>query len=144
MLFLFAFPVWLFPHQRKVCLWIFKVQAVLRLPDTWLLKKANSALPSATGTDYAAFGTTVNVTLGIANLPDGDPDFRAVARNGAADETINDWLGVDTRVDGVDVTMEIIVSGLPAGEYTWTSEHHDGGTGADERKSQWRDGYDTN
>ena len=90
----------------------------------------NGAIPDAAGLDFAAFGTTVNVAIGTANLPDGAPDFRAVARNGAADESVNDWLGVDTRNDGVDVTMDIIVSGLPAGEYTWLSEHHDGGDGA--------------
>ena len=99
-------------------------------PGFLAFEEANTALPSTTGTDYAAFGTTVNVSLATANLPDGAADFRAVARNGAASETTNDWLGADTRVNGIDVTFEIIVAGLPAGQYTWRSEHHDGGSGA--------------
>src|SRR5690606_19879068 len=86
----------------------------------------NQQLPSAAGTNYPAFGTTVNVSLSVANLPDGASDFRVVARNGDASVSTNDWIGVDTRV-GEDVTIRVNVAGLPAGPYTWLSEHHDGG-----------------
>ncbi|MCB1099754.1 MAG: PEP-CTERM sorting domain-containing protein [Verrucomicrobiae bacterium] len=88
------------------------------------------AVTPATST-YSAFGGTNNivVTLTAANLPDGNADFRAVARNGAAGDVVNDWIGVDTRTGGSDVTMAISVLGLPAGQYSWLSYHHDGGTG---------------
>jgi hypothetical protein len=89
----------------------------------------NQTIPAA-GTSYTVFGTTVTVSLSVANLPDGNLDFRAVTRNGAAGDLTNDWIGVDTRNTGVDVTMVIGVAGLPAGQYTWTSQHHDGGAGA--------------
>ena len=86
-------------------------------------------IPS-TGTSYPAFGSTVTVSLSVANLPDGNLDFRAVTRNGSLLALTNDWLGVDTRNAGTDVTMTISIAGLPAGEYTWLSQHHDGGPGA--------------
>lgn len=87
----------------------------------------NQTLPTG-GTDYAAFGSTVTVSLTPANLPDGNLDFRAVTRNGAADQLTNDWIGVDTRNGGVDVSLAVSVAGLPAGLYSWLSTHHDGGT----------------
>ncbi len=92
-------------------------------------EETNQSLPSGT-TSYTAFGTSVAVGLSVANLPDGSSDFRAVARNGSASDVNNDWIGVDTRNGGVDVTMTVTVSGLPAGAYEWTSTHHDGGAGA--------------
>jgi hypothetical protein len=95
-------------------------------PGFQAFESANAMLPTATGTDYAAFGTTVNVSLAVANLPDTPGDFRAVARNGTTNVSVNDWIGVDTRAAGVDVTLTINVAGLPAGTYSWVSEHHDG------------------
>ena len=94
-------------------------------------EETNQVLPGA-GTTYPGIFTPTGptVSLTVANLPDGNLDFRAVARNGAATDTVNDWLGVDTRNTGTDVTMTIDVAGLPAGIYTWLSEHHDGGAGA--------------
>jgi hypothetical protein len=89
----------------------------------------NQTLPAG-GTNYAAFGTTVTVSLTPANLPDGNLDFRAVTRNGAAGDLTNDWIGVDTRNAGVDVSLTVTVAGLPAGPYSWLSTHHDGGAGA--------------
>lgn len=85
----------------------------------------------ATGTDFAGteFGTTVNVTLSAANLRTGSGDYRSVARNGAASDIVNDWIGVDAR-GALNAEFTISVSGLPAGEYNWVSEHHDGGAGA--------------
>lgn len=87
---------------------------------------ANQANPSAASHSYSAFGTTITVNLTTANLPDGNLDFRAVARSGPLTEVYNDWLGVDTRADGVDVTMSLEFVGLPAGDYNWLSYHEDG------------------
>lgn len=94
----------------------------------------NQVLPTG-GTNYAAFGTSVSVNLDVINLPDGNLDFRTVARNGttSAGEKENDWIGVDTRgvaAPGTDVTLVVAVSGLPAGSYSWLSTHHDGGSDA--------------
>lgn len=88
----------------------------------------NLAVTPATRT-YSAFGGINNilVTLTAANLPDGNADFRAVARNGAAGDVVNDWIGVDTRTGGTDVTMALSIVGLPSGQYSWLSYHHDGG-----------------
>ena len=82
--------------------------------------------------NYTEFGSTITVTLTTANLPQGNLDFRAVTRNGTdgATNPHNDWIGVDTRTSGVDVTFTLTVSGLPAGNYTWLSGHHDGGVNA--------------
>ncbi|MGK0186977.1 MAG: hypothetical protein ACI9R3_002762 [Verrucomicrobiales bacterium] len=80
---------------------------------------------------YSAFGGTDNiiVSLTASNLPDGNLDFRAVARNGTASDLANDWIGVDTRNGGTDVTMALSIVGLPAGQYSWLSYHADGTTG---------------
>ncbi len=90
----------------------------------------NATLPPVTAQNFAAFSTTVGLRMVAANLPDTPADFRTVARNGSAASQLNDWIGVDTRNAGVDVTLTIIFSGLPAGNYSWTSSHHDGGAGA--------------
>lgn len=74
-------------------------------------------------------GDSLTVSIGAANLPDGDPDFRVVTRNGSNADVWNDWIGVDTRTGGTDVTMTITISGLAAGQYNWASYHEDGGTG---------------
>ncbi len=92
--------------------------------------QTNLTLPDPAGINYSAFGSTVNVAMSTANLPDGAADFRVVARNGASAELVNDWIGVDTRVVGVDVTLTLDVTGLPSGSYNWTSYHHDGGSTA--------------
>jgi len=89
----------------------------------------NQVLP-VSGSDYSAFGSTVTVSLATANLPDGNLDFRAVARNGALTDMANDWIGVDLRNAGMDVALTVNVAGLPAGLYSWLSTHHDGGAGA--------------
>jgi hypothetical protein len=98
-------------------------------PGYQAFEATNQTIPTA-GTNYSAFGSTVSVSLATANLPDGNLDFRAVARNGAANSLTNDWIGVDTRNAGMNVTMTVNVAGLPAGLYSWLSTHHDGGPGA--------------
>jgi hypothetical protein len=92
--------------------------------------EATNQMPPVAGTNYSAFGSTVTVSLATANLPDGNADFRAVARNGMASSVTNDWIGVDTRNAGMNVTLTVNVAGLPAGPYSWLSTHHDGGPGA--------------
>lgn len=89
----------------------------------------NQSLP-VTDQTYSAFGSSVTVSLTTANLPDGTADFRAVTRNGLATDIFNDWIGVDTRSGGVDVTMSLTFTGIPSGTYEWLSYHEDGGTGA--------------
>ena len=101
-------------------------------------ENTNQVLPGA-GTLYTTaaqqtaggsdIGSDITVTLSHANLPNGNLDFRSVSRNGAAGETVNDWIGVDSRNGGTNVSLTITISGLAAGDYTWLSNHHDGGTG---------------
>jgi hypothetical protein len=98
-------------------------------PGFQAFEATNQTIPVA-GTNYAAFGSTVTVSLATANLPDGNLDFRSVARNGTANSLTNDWIGVDTRNAGMNVTMTVNFAGLPAGLYSWLSTHHDGGPGA--------------
>ncbi len=86
---------------------------------------------------YSVFGTTVSVT------PTWEPDAVAAVRQ-MFDRSPNtdgkyiptttmeyltvDWIGSDTRSVGDPLTLTI--SGLPEGEYTWVSYHHDAGTDA--------------
>jgi hypothetical protein len=98
-------------------------------PGFQAFEATNQTIPVA-GTNYSAFGSTVTVSLATANLPDGNLDFRSVARNGTANSLTNDWIGVDTRNAGMNVTMTVNFAGLPAGLYSWLSTHHDGGPGA--------------
>jgi len=96
----------------------------------YLAFEADNNDPSAAATaNYTEFGTTITVALTTANLPQGSADFRTVSRNGGdgATNPHNDWIGLDTRTGGVDVTFTLTISGLPAGDYTWLSGHHDGG-----------------
>jgi len=102
-------------------------------------ENTNQVLPNPAGITYTVadqqaaggsdVGSDIIVTLSALNLPNGNLDFRAVERNGALGESVNDWIGVDSREGGTDVTLTITVSGLLAGEYSWLSNHHDGGTG---------------
>ena len=94
-------------------------------PGFQAFEVTNQSIPVA-GTNYSAFGSTVTVSLATANLPDGALDFRAVARNGTANSLTNDWIGVDTRAAGMNVTLTVNFAGLPAGMYSWLSTHHDG------------------
>lgn len=67
-----------------------------------------------------------------ANIGD-NLDNRSITRpSGLLTDVRNDWLGVDARnlAGGSPEAMIIItVAGLPAGQYTWNSLHHDGGEG---------------
>lgn len=94
----------------------------------WQALEATNQVLAVPTQDYSAFGTTVSVDVTTANIPE-NLDFRAVARDGAADDKNNDWLGVDARGGLIDATLSVQFSGLPAGDYNWTSHHEDGGAG---------------
>ena len=82
--------------------------------------------------NYSAFGTTVTLEVASANVGDNN-DNRSITRNGAATDIRNDWLGIDARnIAGgsPEATFTITLIGLPAGQYSWDSILHDGGTGA--------------
>ena len=71
---------------------------------------------------YAAFGTTI----WVLPLWPGDPAPQAmqmIQRSSGSDLAI-DWIGTDARVANAD-PLVLILSGLPAGRYLWTSYHHD-------------------
>jgi hypothetical protein len=103
-------------------------------PGWEAFEATNQDLGSIGSTAYSAFGGigNVQVSLAIENLPAGsNNNFRAVARNGAADDFNNDWLGLDARdASTVDAALVFTISGLPVGTYDWTSYHHDGGAGS--------------
>ncbi len=82
--------------------------------------------------DYSAFGTTVTISVSSSNVGDNN-DNRSITRNGLATDIRNDWLGVDARNTAggsPEATFSITLIGLPAGQYSWDSILHDGGTGA--------------
>lgn len=89
----------------------------------------NNDNPPSSSHAFPAFGTTITVNLTTANLQDGYLDYRSVPRDGAVTDVYNDWVGVDTREGGVDVTLTLEFVGLPTGDYDWLSYHEDGGTG---------------
>jgi len=81
---------------------------------------------------YTAFGTTVTLQVASANVGDNN-DNRSITRNGLATDIRNDWLGVDARNaagGNPEATFTITLIGLPAGQYSWDSILHDGGTGS--------------
>ncbi|MDC0302537.1 PEP-CTERM sorting domain-containing protein [bacterium] len=82
--------------------------------------------------NYSAFGTTVSISVSSANVGDNN-DNRSITRNGLTTDIRNDWLGVDARNTAggsPEATFTITLIGLPAGQYSWDSILHDGGTGA--------------
>lgn len=94
---------------------------------------------------YAAFGTTVALTpvwpnttaKEVQQMIDRTAGFDATWTDvGIGIDGVTDWIGIDTRTgnggngnwDGVTGTptyMQLVLSGLPAGPYNWTSFHHD-------------------
>lgn len=99
--------------------------------------------------DYNAFGATVSI---VPEWPDTTDNrvMQMIDRAAGNDnqwqgDNINlltDWLGVDTRTGnggngdyaydidtetptGTPSSMDLVISGLPAGTYSWTSFHHD-------------------
>ncbi|MHC4741056.1 MAG: LamG domain-containing protein [Planctomycetota bacterium] len=94
---------------------------------------------------YAAFGTTVSVTPSWPNTTDNrvqqmidrGAGFDGNWNNAAGDlDLVTDFLGIDTRTGnggngdwdgtvGTPTYMLLTIGGLPAGDYKWTSFHHD-------------------
>ena len=77
--------------------------------------------------DFAAFDTTVTVSVSWNPLL---PDWRSMQMidrggNDGSDtpDFLRDWVGTDARQYGDPLTLTI--SGLPAGDYSWVSYHHD-------------------
>ena len=82
--------------------------------------------------DYSVFGTTVTISVSSTNIGDNN-DNRSITRNGLISDIRNDWLGVDARNTAggsPEATFSITLIGLPAGQYSWDSILHGGGTGA--------------
>lgn len=95
----------------------------------------NQDLSSLKAVNYGgALPATVEIT--VANLPDTPHDFRVVDRGlvhpGDTDE-VSDWIGVDARLGapGSPIAgnprpvLNVVVSNLADGFYTWSSLHHD-------------------
>ncbi len=71
---------------------------------------------------YSAFGGTVTVTPTWPGSPAREA-MQMIRRSSGSDLLI-DWIGTDARVPNAD-PLVLVISGLPAGIYTWTSYHHD-------------------
>ncbi len=71
---------------------------------------------------FEAFGTTV----AVAPVWPGDPASQAMQMidRSSGSSLLTDWIGTDARVANAG-PLVLIISGLPAGRYWWTSYHHD-------------------
>ena len=83
-----------------------------------------------TSQSFTAFGTVIAIAPTWA--ADATRQAMQMIDRGAAGRTgytgehadlLNDWIGTDARQAGDPMTLT--VSGLPAGDYLWTSYHHD-------------------
>ncbi len=80
-----------------------------------------------TAQDFPAFGTTITVKPSWA--PDATPQTTDMMDRGNNDgitdhvDLLRDWIATDNRQPGAPMTLTI--SGLPAGDYSWLSYHHD-------------------
>ncbi|MBN1844443.1 MAG: hypothetical protein JW810_02090, partial [Sedimentisphaerales bacterium] len=81
------------------------------------------------GTVTDATNDVASVAWSIAGYP-GDPVAAVMQMidrggndNSAIPDLLRDWIGSDTRSPGDPLILTL--SGLPAGDYTWTSYHHD-------------------
>ena len=83
-----------------------------------------------TSQSFTAFGTVIAIAPTWA--ADATRQTMQMIDRGAAGRTgytgehadlLNDWIGTDARQAGDPMTLT--VSGLPAGDYLWTSYHHD-------------------
>lgn len=75
-----------------------------------------------TAQSYSAFGTTVAVTPVWTNNP--AQEAKQMIRRSSGSDLVADWIGTDGRVANAD-PLVLLISGLPAGIYFWTSYHHD-------------------
>jgi len=82
-----------------------------------------------TSQSFTALGTTIAITPSWAAAGGRQAMQmidRGAGRNGYTGEhadLLNDWIGTDARQVGDPMTLT--VGGLPAGDYLWTSYHHD-------------------
>ncbi len=80
-----------------------------------------------TAQSFTAFGTTVTIAPtwsdGASAAAMQMIDRQASAYPGEQVELLQDWIGTDGRSSGNPMTL--VLSGLPAGVYTWLSYHHD-------------------
>ena len=86
----------------------------------------HEAAASFTAQSFAAFGTTVTIAPSWA--AGATPQAMQMIDRGGDDGTdtpdlLRDWIGTDGRQPGNPMTLT--VSGLPPGNYEWTSYHHD-------------------
>ncbi len=92
---------------------------------------------------YAAFGTTVAVSVQFPDSADART-MQMIDRSAASDanwqgawpDLLTDWIGIDTRTEnggkgdydgstGTPTRLLLRLGGLPAGNYSWRSYHHD-------------------
>ncbi len=71
---------------------------------------------------YVAFGTTISVKPIWQNRP-AQQAMQMIERPSGS-SLIIDWIGTDARVANAD-PLVLVIGGLPAGRYLWTSWHHD-------------------
>lgn len=83
---------------------------------------SHESAASFTTQSYAAFGTTVAVTPVWTNNP--AQEAKQMNRRSSGSDLVADWIGTDGRVANAD-PLVLLISGLPAGGYFWTSYHHD-------------------
>lgn len=75
---------------------------------------------------YGALGANISVSL---SWQEGGSEQAAAVRDRGSDiissspDLLRDWAGTDNRASGNPLT--ITISGLPEGEYKWSSWHHD-------------------
>ncbi|MBN2128040.1 MAG: PEP-CTERM sorting domain-containing protein [Sedimentisphaerales bacterium] len=100
--------------------------------------QGNKSAPASDS--YSAFGTTIDVALSttvsdshVRAITRSDDDWDAVQPQGGGIYTMDDGLSpdpTDPSHDWIAIdaegTLTITVSGLPAGQYTWLSQHNDG------------------
>lgn len=82
--------------------------------------------PIASLAGTVSYEDTVSVAWTIVNTeePTNDNLARMIDRGSAGTDLLRDWMGADNRNTAVQVSV-LKISNLPAGDYTWTSYHHD-------------------
>ena len=105
----------------------------------WQTYKANHEVAADFVTqNFSAFGTTISLT---PTWPDTDDNrvMQMIDRGAGNDanysgilpDLMTDWIGADARTgnggngDGNVTSMTLSIVGLPAGDYSWLSYHHD-------------------
>jgi len=91
----------------------------------------NASPASFTAQSYSAFSAVITVLPSWTGTPP-DSGLRMVDRSGTnlkpsdAQAGLRDWIGIDGRSgQAVGSDLVLTLSDLPAGNYSWTSFHHD-------------------